>query len=107
MGKVRGTRPIDMTRVSGLPSIANQKGKAMSKNLATKGNLDKPVILWSRSLDKAHAHSEAVKNDIVASSLEAAINDSDMIWSCVSDHAAVKPTFARILYNECEGKSLR
>ena len=51
----------------------------MSKNLATKGNLDKPVIFWSRSLDKAYAHSEAVENNIVASSLEAAINDSDMI----------------------------
>ena len=61
-----------MTRVSGLPSIT-------SKNLATEGNLDKPVILWSRSLDKAYVHSEAVEIDIVVSSLEAAINDSDMI----------------------------
>ena len=75
----QGTRLIHMTRVSGLPSITNQKGKAMSKNLARKGNLDKLVILWSRSLDKAHAHSEAVENDIVASCLEAAINVSDVI----------------------------
>ena len=79
----------------------------MSKHLATIGNLNKPVVPWSRSLDKAHAHSEAIENNIVVSSLEAAINDSDMIWSCLDDHEAVKATFARSLYNECEGKALR
>jgi 3-hydroxyisobutyrate dehydrogenase-like beta-hydroxyacid dehydrogenase len=76
----------------------------MSRNLATKGKLDKPVILWSRSLDKAHAHSQAVENTVVASTLEAAVKDSDMIWSCLSDHEAVMATFASILENDVKGK---
>lgn len=100
----QGMRPIHRTQIPGLFSITNQKAKAMSRNLAAKGNLDKPVILWSRSLDKAHAHSEAVENTIVASSLETAVKDSDMIWSCLSDHEAVKATFARILENDVKGK---
>lgn len=76
----------------------------MSRNLATKGKLDKPLILWSRSLDKAHAHSQNVENTIADSSLEKAVADSDMIWSCLSDDKAVTATFTSILKNDVKGK---
>ena len=76
----------------------------MSRNLAVKGNLDKPVVLWSRTIANAHAHSAEVANTVVETSLEAAVRQADMIWSCLSDETVVAAMFDQVLEHDVRGK---
>ena len=69
----------------------------MSRNLATKANLNDPVALWSRTLSNAHEHSAQVPNTVVANTAAEGVEKSDMIWSCLSNDDAVQETFASFL----------
>ncbi|KAK9454706.1 hypothetical protein V1511DRAFT_360994 [Dipodascopsis uninucleata] len=66
-------------------------GSGMANNLITKGNLEKPAIVWNRSAKKAEPFKE--KNCVVVSSSEEAIAKSDIIFSCISNDEAVKSLF--------------
>ncbi|MCJ1378970.1 hypothetical protein MMC17_002069 [Xylographa soralifera] len=79
-------------------------GKAMSSNLAKKGQLEKPIVLWSRTISKADAHSSAIGHASVAKSAEDAVAESDMIWSCLTDETAVRQVFDGILKQDVRGK---
>lgn len=76
----------------------------MSKNLAQKGNLSKPIILWNRTMSRAVSHSSAIGNATVAESLSEAVSKSDIIWSCFSDQKAVISSFDVILNTDVRGK---
>ena len=69
----------------------------MSRNLATKASLDHPVLLWTRTLAKAHAHSAAVPNTAVAASPAEAVRAADIIWSCLGDDDAVVAVYNDVL----------
>lgn len=76
----------------------------MSKNLAEKANLSKPIILWNRTISRAISHSKAIGNAIVAETLLEAVSRSDIIWSCLSDEEAVISSFDAILETSICGK---
>jgi 3-hydroxyisobutyrate dehydrogenase-like beta-hydroxyacid dehydrogenase len=79
-------------------------GRAMSNNLATKGSLEKPIVLWSRTTANAEAHHSDVPHSVVVPSLAEAVAQSDIIWSCLSDQDAVFTTFEQILKQDVKGK---
>ena len=76
----------------------------MSNNLVKKGKLDKPIVLWSRTSRNATERSAAVGHATVVSSAEAAVEQSDIIWSCLSDEKAVTQVFDAILKRDVKGK---
>jgi 3-hydroxyisobutyrate dehydrogenase-like beta-hydroxyacid dehydrogenase len=76
----------------------------MSNNLATKGSLEKPIVLWSRTTANAEAHHSDVPHSVVVPSLAEAVAQSDIIWSCLSDQDAVFTTFEQILKQDVKGK---
>jgi 3-hydroxyisobutyrate dehydrogenase-like beta-hydroxyacid dehydrogenase len=78
----------------------------MSRNLALKGSLDQPILLWSRTTANAEAHAAELgpERSTVASSLTEAVKGADMIWSCLTDLAAVSQTFDTILQTDVKGK---
>ena len=76
----------------------------MSRNLAKKGQLDKPIVLWTRTISNADTHSSDIGHASVAKSAEEAVANSDMIWSCLVDETAVRQVYDRILKQDVKGK---
>ncbi|KAL9116883.1 MAG: hypothetical protein Q9187_006586 [Circinaria calcarea] len=76
----------------------------MSKNLIAKGDLKKPLILWNRTYSRATDHSVRVGYSIVVDTIEKAVDQSDIIWSCLTDQGAVLETFDVILKTDVRGK---
>ncbi|KAK7204306.1 NAD binding domain of 6-phosphogluconate dehydrogenase-domain-containing protein [Myxozyma melibiosi] len=68
----------------------------MASNLISKGNLDPPLLLWNRSAEKAKAFAEG-KSVTLASSLEEAVAKADIIFSCISNDAAVESVYETAL----------
>src|SRR5579871_6686714 len=69
-------------------------GRGMSKNLATKGNLSQPLIIYNRTQQRAEdlaAKLGSGKTKVV-SSIEEAVKPSEIIFTCLGDDAAVKDT---------------
>lgn len=64
----------------------------MASNLISKGKLDPPLLLWNRSTAKAEAFAEG-KSVTVASSIEEAVSKADIIFSCISNDAAVESVY--------------
>ncbi|KAK9321225.1 NAD binding domain of 6-phosphogluconate dehydrogenase-domain-containing protein [Lipomyces orientalis] len=67
-------------------------GQAMANNLATKGNLDSPLIIWNRSTKKSEEFAKG-KNITVAPSIEDAVAKSDIIFSCLSNDEAISSVY--------------
>ena len=61
----------------------------MVKNLAEKGSLDKPILIYNRTTSRAEALHEKVPHTTVATTLEAAIDPADIIFICLGDDPAV------------------
>ena len=78
--------------------------KAMTKNLVLHGNLDKPLTLYNRTRNRAEEHSASIGHSIVAATLEEAVSNADIIWSCLQDQEAVEATFDSILTMKIQGK---
>ncbi|KAF1971185.1 6-phosphogluconate dehydrogenase-like protein [Bimuria novae-zelandiae CBS 107.79] len=80
-------------------------GRAMSKNLAEKGNLDKPVTLWNRTHTVASDWAATIgpRTNAVEDLVEA-IEDANMVWSCLATQDAVLSCFNRILETNVRGK---
>lgn len=76
----------------------------MAKNLVLKGNLEKPLILHNRTLNRTKAASERIGHSIVAETIIDAVAPSDIIFSCLMDSNAVSNTFATILQGDVTGK---
>ncbi|KAK9469665.1 hypothetical protein V1512DRAFT_256774 [Lipomyces arxii] len=67
----------------------------MVLNLANKGNLDSPLIVWNRSPKRAEALGDLKVH--VAASLEEAISKADIVFSCLSNDEAIKSVYEAAL----------
>ena len=76
----------------------------MSGNLVAKGNLDKPLILWNRTKERAAEHSERIGNSTFTDSLQEVASKADIIWICLQDDVAVNPTMEELLAVDVKGK---
>ncbi|KAJ9635785.1 hypothetical protein H2201_000219 [Coniosporium apollinis] len=81
-------------------------GRGMCKNLVEKGNLDKPLIIFNRT--KKRAEDLSAKLDTgkakVAESIEDAVAQSDIIFTCVADDKAINDTIDTALKGDVNGK---
>jgi len=78
----------------------------MSKNLAEKGNLDEPLILYNRSRQRASELSQKLPpgKTEVADSVEDGVSKADIVFICLANDAAVKDTIAAALRTNVKGK---
>ncbi|GAP90263.1 putative 6-phosphogluconate dehydrogenase protein [Rosellinia necatrix] len=81
-------------------------GRAMCKNLVEKGNLEKPLILYNRTKKRSEdlaATLPAGKTEVVES-IEEGVKKADIIFTIVSNDAAVKEAIGAILQSDVTGK---
>jgi 3-hydroxyisobutyrate dehydrogenase-like beta-hydroxyacid dehydrogenase len=78
----------------------------MCANLVSKGKLDKPLILYNRTQKRSDDLSAKIGSDKtkVASTISEAVKDSDIIFICVGDDAAVNDTVDTILKEDVKSK---
>ncbi|KAI1503823.1 6-phosphogluconate dehydrogenase 2, partial [Biscogniauxia marginata] len=81
-------------------------GRGMCQNLVGKGNLDKPLILYNRTRKRSEELAAKLpegKTEIV-NSIEEGVKKADIIFTIVSNDAAVKEAFDTILKTDIKGK---
>lgn len=78
----------------------------MCKNLVEKGNLEKPLIVFNRTLKRAEDLNAKLPSgkSTIAKSIDEAISKSDIIFTCLGDDAAIKDTVKTMLDGDVEGK---
>ena len=78
----------------------------MCKNLIGKGNLDKPLIIFNRTLKRAEDLNAKLPSgkSTIAQSLEEAVSKSDIIFTCLGDDAAIKDTVETMIKGHVKGK---
>lgn len=76
----------------------------MTKNIVAKANLEKPLILWNRTQQRAKEHSSKIGHSLVAATVKEAVTNADIIWSCLQDQEAVTETFEEISKMDIRGK---
>lgn len=69
-------------------------GRGMCKNIVEKGNLDKPLLLYNRSQQRAEELKATFPEGKaeVASDLAAAVAKADIVFSCVANDEAAEAT---------------
>jgi len=81
-------------------------GRGMCKNLAEKGDLDKPLIIFNRtnkrSIDLQAKLPEGKSH--VAQSIEEVVTKADIIFTCLGDDPAIKDTIASAAKSDVKGK---
>lgn len=78
----------------------------MCKNLVEKGDLDKPLIIFNRTQQRAtdlHSQLSPAKST-VASSLDEAVSKADIIFTCLGDDAAISDTIGAAVKGKVKGK---
>ncbi|CAJ2513747.1 Uu.00g018660.m01.CDS01 [Anthostomella pinea] len=81
-------------------------GRGMCKNLVEKGNLDKPLIIYNRTKKRSEdlaAKLPKGKTEIV-DSIEEGVKKADIIFTIVSNDAAVREAVSSALKGEVKGK---
>ncbi|KAI5920226.1 NAD binding domain of 6-phosphogluconate dehydrogenase-domain-containing protein [Camillea tinctor] len=81
-------------------------GRGMCSNLVGKGDLDKPLILFNRTKKRAEdlaAKFPQGKAEVV-DSIEEGVKKADIIFTIISNDAAVKETIEAILKADVKGK---
>ncbi|KAF9694273.1 hypothetical protein EKO04_007853 [Ascochyta lentis] len=83
-------------------------GRGMCANLVSKGNLDKPLILYNRTQKRADDLATKLGTDKtkVVSTIQGAVKESDIILMCLGDDAAVNDTVDTILKETVSGKTI-
>ena len=76
----------------------------MTKNIVGKVNLEKPLILWNRTQQRAEEHSLKIGHSVVAATVKEAVTNTDIIWSSLQDQEAVEETFDEIFKMDIRGK---
>lgn len=78
----------------------------MCKNLVEKGNLDKPLIIFNRTPKRATDLEEKLPSgkSTVVSSINEAVSESDIIFTCLGDDPAVKDTLETAVKGDVKGK---
>ncbi|KAF7858023.1 hypothetical protein EAF04_009379 [Stromatinia cepivora] len=81
-------------------------GRGMCKNLVEKGQLDKPLILFNRTTQRAEDLSKSLPSgkSTVSSSIADLVSRSDIIFTCVGDDAAINETIDEGIKNGASGK---
>ncbi|KAI1386288.1 6-phosphogluconate dehydrogenase 2 [Hypoxylon trugodes] len=81
-------------------------GRGMVKNLVEKGNLDKPVIIYNRTRKRSEELAATLpegKTEII-DSIEEGVKKADIIFSIVSNDAAVEGIFNTVAKGDVTGK---
>ncbi|KAK3943869.1 NAD binding domain of 6-phosphogluconate dehydrogenase-domain-containing protein [Diplogelasinospora grovesii] len=81
-------------------------GRGMCKNIAEKGPLDQPLMLYNRTTQKAvdfSAKLPAGKTEAVEN-LADGVSKADVIFTCLSNDKAVESTLNEVLKNDIKGK---
>jgi 3-hydroxyisobutyrate dehydrogenase-like beta-hydroxyacid dehydrogenase len=78
----------------------------MCKNLVEKGNLSQPLIIFNRTQKRADDLSSKLGKDRtkVAFTIEEAVKDADIIFTCVGDDQAINDTINTALKTDVKGK---
>ncbi|KAF4637284.1 hypothetical protein G7Y89_g808 [Cudoniella acicularis] len=81
-------------------------GRGMCKNLVEKGQLDKPLILFNRTQERATDLSQKLSfsKTSVASTITEAVSKADIIFTCVGNDAAINETIDEALEGDIKGK---
>jgi 3-hydroxyisobutyrate dehydrogenase-like beta-hydroxyacid dehydrogenase len=67
-----------------------------------KGNLTSPLIIYNRSPARAESLEQEICNVVVASAIEEVVSKADIIFTCLTDDAAVKSTLETALKGNVE-----
>jgi 3-hydroxyisobutyrate dehydrogenase-like beta-hydroxyacid dehydrogenase len=78
----------------------------MCKNLVEKGQLDKPLIIFNRTQQRATDLSKSLPSgsSTVVTSIEELVSKSDIIFTCVGDDIAINETIDASLKGNVTGK---
>ena len=78
----------------------------MCKNLVEKGNLDKPLIIYNRTLQRAIDLKDRLPSGLseVAQTLDEAVSKADIIFTCLPDDAAITETITDLIKGDVKGK---
>ncbi|KAK0622103.1 putative oxidoreductase YfjR [Lasiodiplodia hormozganensis] len=81
-------------------------GRGMCSNLVEKGNLEKPLILFNRTQKRADDLSAKLPSgkSTVVSSVQDAVKQADIIFTCVGDDKAINETIDSALTVDVTGK---
>ncbi|QDS69417.1 hypothetical protein FKW77_005151 [Venturia effusa] len=81
-------------------------GRGMCKNLVEKGHLSLPLIIFNRTRKRADDLSSKLGREKtkVAFTVEDAVKDSDIIFTCVGDDQAINDTIDAALKTNVNGK---
>ena len=84
-------------------------GQGMVKNIAEKGSFKPPFLIYNRTTKKAEKFAnetlEKGKDKVkVSSSIEECVKESDYIFTCVGDDAAIRETIDTALKGGSKGK---
>lgn len=66
----------------------------MCRNIVEKAKLTSPLIIFNRSIERAEAFQSTMAPGVVkvASSIEEAVLEADVIFTCLGDDASVRET---------------
>ncbi|KAF2626428.1 hypothetical protein BU25DRAFT_411820 [Macroventuria anomochaeta] len=80
----------------------------MCTNLVSKGNLDKPLILYNRTKKRSDDLAKKLGTDKtkVVENVNDAVKESDILLMCLGDDAAVNSTVDEILKGDVKGKTI-
>ena len=78
----------------------------MCKNLVDKGQLDKPLIIFNRTIQRATDLNANLPSGttLVAASIQETVSKADVISTCLGDDAAIQETVAVALQENVEDK---
>jgi len=81
-------------------------GRGMCKNLVEKGKLSEPLIIYNRTQKRADDLSSKLGEGKtkVASTIEEAVKNSDIVFTCVGDDKAINDTIDTALKTNVKGK---
>ncbi|KOS37550.1 hypothetical protein ACN38_g11656 [Penicillium nordicum] len=72
-------------------------GRGMSQNISEKGPQTGPILLYNRTATRATSHASKLTNAKAVPTLTEAVNQSELIFTCVGDDAALNSIVTAIL----------
>ncbi|KAF1981725.1 hypothetical protein K402DRAFT_408187 [Aulographum hederae CBS 113979] len=82
-------------------------GRGMCENIVRKGLLVNPIILHNRTRARSEALSAKLggpKNAVISDTIQEAVAESNIIFTCVVDDNAIKQTITTALQHDVRGK---
>ena len=78
----------------------------MVKNIVENGNLDKPIILFNRTVARSEKLASSLPSGKtkVAKTIDEAVNPADIVFTCVGDDKAIEETINTALKSNAKGK---